>query len=246
MATFIIADLHLSEKQPILVNAFANFYERHVYLNDRVIIAGDMFDFFVGVDKQSSFHNRIRQIINKAKQRGITTLFQCGNRDFLMTDNAAKWFGMKLVGDFYKIPTKNGDALIIHGDQLCLHDRKYQRFRLFSKSPIIRSLFLMLPMSMRRSIGQKLRDKSRQQEQARAKVDHLSNPVINKAGEKFLQTTGCNILIHGHFHVYGGENDVFGLKTVRMGLGSWGSHYSYIKVDRNETKMVQRLMEKNF
>lgn len=82
MATFIIADLHLSEKQPILVNAFANFYERHVYLNDRVIIAGDMFDFFVGVDKQSSFHNRIRQIINKAKQRGITTLFQCGNRDF--------------------------------------------------------------------------------------------------------------------------------------------------------------------
>ena len=84
MATYIIADLHLSESKPILTNAFANFYDNNLYLNDKMIIAGDMFDFFVGVDRNSRFQQRIRQIILKAKARGIQTLFQCGNRDFLM------------------------------------------------------------------------------------------------------------------------------------------------------------------
>ena len=138
MATYIIADLHLSESKPILTNAFANFYDNNLYLNDKLIIAGDMFDFFVGVDRNSRFQQRIRRIILKAKARGIQTLFQCGNRDFLMDKDMAEYFGMKLIGDFYIIPTPDGQALLIHGDQLCLHDRSYQKFRTMSKNKIIR------------------------------------------------------------------------------------------------------------
>ena len=37
----------------------------NLYLNDKLIIAGDMFDFFVGVDRNSRFQQRIRQIILK-------------------------------------------------------------------------------------------------------------------------------------------------------------------------------------
>ena len=75
MATFIIADLHLSENKPVLTNAFANFYEKNLYLNDHLIIAGDLFDMFVGVDKNSRFHKRIRDIVLNAKKRGVTTYF---------------------------------------------------------------------------------------------------------------------------------------------------------------------------
>ena len=152
MATYIIADLHLSESKPILTNAFANFYDNNLYLNDKLIIAGDMFDFFVGVDRNSRFQQRIRQIILKAKARGIQTLFQCGNRDFLMDKDMAEYFGMKLIRDFYTIPTPDGQALLIHGDQLCLHDRSYQKFRSMSKNKIIRFVFMALPLSWRKKI----------------------------------------------------------------------------------------------
>ena len=94
MAIYIIADLHLSENNPILLNAFSNFYEKNLYLNDRVIIAGDMFDLFVGIDKNSTFHQKVRQIILNGRNRGVTTLFQRGNRDFLMTATMAEYFGM--------------------------------------------------------------------------------------------------------------------------------------------------------
>ena len=65
MATYIIADLHLSENKPLLLNALANFYDKTLILNDRLIILGDMFDVFVGLDPKSAFHQKIRAIISK-------------------------------------------------------------------------------------------------------------------------------------------------------------------------------------
>ncbi|SKA56812.1 UDP-2,3-diacylglucosamine hydrolase [Succinivibrio dextrinosolvens DSM 3072] len=248
MATFIIADLHLSESKPILTNALSNFYERNTILNDRVIIAGDMFDFFVGVDSNSSFHQKIRDIITKAKQRGVITMFQAGNRDFLLDEAAAEYFGMKLIKDFYILNTSKGKALLLHGDQLCLHDRSYQTFRAFAKNRFIRFCFMLLPLSVRISIAQKIRNKSQEQENRRADYSEkvLQNPIVKKAGSTFLQKTGCTLLIHGHFHVFGGEQNAFGDGLSRLGLGMWDSHYSYIKIDRTDFKLVQRAMEKNF
>lgn len=246
MAIYIIADLHLSENNPILLNAFSNFYEKNLYLNDRVIIAGDMFDLFVGVDKNSTFHQKVRQIILNGRNRGVTTLFQRGNRDFLMTATMAEYFGMRLVGDFYSLPTVKGHALLIHGDQLCLSDRKYDSFKRFSSNPIMQYLFLSLPISWRNKIGKNIRAKSMAKNHATTSLELLNSPIVKEVGKRFLESAKCNILIHGHFHVFGGEDNVFGENTYRLGLGDCGSRYSYIKIDHNEIKLVQRAMEKNF
>jgi UDP-2,3-diacylglucosamine hydrolase len=250
MATFIIADLHLSESKPILTNALSNFYERNTILNDKVIIAGDMFDFFVGLDKNSSFHQRIRQIITHAKQRGVITLFQPGNRDFLLSKSDAQYFGMRLIADFYVITTTKGQALIMHGDQLCKHDRSYQTFRTFvrtlSSITIIHWLFIHLPFSVRMAIGNKIRSKSMEKDDPRLSIKALENPIVKKAGAGLLREARCQLLIHGHFHIFGAEQNAFGDNLNRLGLGIWDSHYSYVRIDRNEFKLVQRAMEKNF
>lgn len=83
-----------------------------------------------------------------------------------------------------------------------------------------------------------LRDKERE--------NSLNDPNVKEAGAHFLATTGSKILIHGHFHIFGGQNDAFGEDTYRLGLGMWKSQYSYVKIDRGEIKLVQRQMEKNF
>ena len=107
---------------------------------------------------------------------------------------------------------------------------------------------MLLPLSVRISIAQKIRNKSQEQENRRAEYSEkvLQNPIVKKAGATFLQKTGCTLLIHGHFHVFGGEQNAFGEGLSRLGLGMWDSHYSYIKIDRTDFKLVQRAMEKNF
>ena len=74
----------------------------------------------------------------------------------------------------------------------------------------------------------------------------LSNPMVKKAGANFLLKSHCQIMIHGHFHVFGGEQNAFGPGLNRLGLGMWDSHYSYIRIDRQDFKLIQRAMEKNF
>ena len=246
MATFIIADLHLSESRPILTNAFANFYDRNLILNDKLIIIGDMFDIFVGIDKNSRFQKKIREIILKAQRRGVITMFMHGNRDFLMDEESAAYFGMKLISDFYILPTVNGQALLAHGDQLCMRDKSFRLFRLISKNRFVHALFMAMPLSWRKSIGKKIRNSSKNKEPQRATENYLEDATFKSAGATFLLRARCQILIHGHFHVFGGENDAFDEGLHRLGLGMWSSHYSYIKVDRNEIKLVQRSMEKNF
>ena len=246
MVTYIIADLHLSENKPLLLNALANFYDKTLILNDRLIILGDMFDVFVGLDPKSAFHQKIRAIISKAHARGVTTLFQRGNRDFLVDSKAADYFCMTLISDFYAIPTVNGNALLMHGDQLCAQDRSYQNFKRFSNNPLVKAVFMCLPLSTRENIGNKIRNKSENRESRNDLERHLNNPNVKKLGRMFLEKAKCKLLIHGHFHVYGGEDNAFGEGTYRLGLGMWDSNFSYIKIDRNELKLVQRKMEKNF
>ena len=245
MSTFIIADLHLSEHKPILTNAFANFYN-NLYLNDRLIIAGDMFDFFVGLDKNSPFQQKIRNIVLDAKKRGVATLFQRGNRDFLMDEKSAEFFGMKLIGDYYSLQTPDGKALLLHGDQLCLSDKSYQKFKNLTQNRLAKYVFMALPLSWKESVAKKIRLKSQKEQASRETMLSLSDPIVKEAGALLLKNTNCKILIHGHFHIYGGEKDAFGENTYRLGLGMWKSHYSYIKIDRHELKLVQRSMEKNF
>ena len=49
MALYVIADLHLSAENKRLCSAFAAFLNE-LKKGDRLIISGDFFNFFVGID----------------------------------------------------------------------------------------------------------------------------------------------------------------------------------------------------
>lgn len=245
MSTYIISDLHLSEDNPVLTKAFASFY-RKLMLNDKLIIAGDLFDFFVGLDPSDKLQQQVAQIIKEAGARGVQTYFQVGNRDFLIDKKAADFMGMKLLPDLYTIPTKGGKALLMHGDELCMFDKNFRRYRNLTKNRLVLFLFkLLLPLSIKRKIGAALRKKSKAQESLR-ELDANKIKLIHEAATRYLQATGCSILIHGHFHIYGAHNNEFESCTLRLSLGSWGKFYSYVIVDRTRFNLAQNHLEKLF
>ncbi len=244
MATYIIADVHLSNNRPLLMTSLRSFYGRTL-INDKVIILGDLFDYYVGLNTSDKLHQELRSIIQAAKHRGVTTYFQRGNRDFLMDKSDASYFGFKLLPDYYVIQTPKGPALIMHGDQLCLNDRSFQKFRRLSKNKILRFIFMRLPYSLRNKIAGRIRAKSQKQNPLRNKRPQTFG-MVKKAGIHCLRMSKCRILIHGHFHVFGARKDVFGPDTYRFGLGYWGANFSYIYIDRLQFEIIQKPMERLF
>lgn len=238
MATFIIADLHLSLKRQDLFLALSNFYKR-LNSNDRLFILGDFFDFFVGIDRRDPLYLKIQELILLYKERGISTFFQCGNRDFLINAQAANFFNFSLLPDLYIEDTKEGKALFLHGDALCVNDPAFQRFRKFSKNKVILALFMALPFWLRKKIGSHIREKSRNLEPIRTVAAH-EQKLIHKEAQRLLTEHHCQILIHGHFHIFADIQKAFGPQSRRLGLGSWDKNYSYIKIDEHGLTMRER------
>lgn len=235
MALYVIADLHLSADNKLLCSAFAAFLEK-LHAHDRLIISGDFFNFFVGVDPQDPCQNFIKATLLQAKERGINVYFQHGNRDFLVTKKDAAYFNFTLLPEIYISTEGPEPCLITHGDNLCTNDKKYQEFKKITQKKWIRKLFFMLPLSLRKKIAVKLRDDS--QKLTGQGRDPKIYGIAFDTLDTLLFEHKCKIVIHGHLHQYGEHDNETEHEKKRLALGDWGSAFSYVKIDANNFKLV--------
>ena len=238
MAIYIISDLHLSAANYDLCVAFDNFI-KSLSVNDRVVIAGDLFDFFVGIDENDIAQNSVRDTLKEASAKGTRCYYIRGNRDFLMSPDDASYFSMLLLDDFENIPTPNGNFLITHGDLLCSNDTGYLRFRKICKMGWLQSLFRALPLKLRLTIGRKIRNKSSADKSMRLLTDRIYEVTVPTV-DQYLTEYGVSGIVHGHTHVYGRFENESPVCAMRFSLGAWGSTYSYFRADKNGIAIVQK------
>ena len=70
MNTYFIADLHLSENTPDLIQSFRNF-AKNLIPNDKLYILGDLFDYFVDLFPENTSHIAIKEIVQDLASRNI-------------------------------------------------------------------------------------------------------------------------------------------------------------------------------
>lgn len=235
MATYVIADLHLSKRTPDTCAAFQKFVESLSH-NDLLIISGDLFEFFVGRDPHDEVQQFVRKVLHDAQKRGIKCGFQRGNRDFLIRKSDASYFHFTLLPDFYVIQTVDGSCLVMHGDDLCTNDKEYMKFKRRVRQPCFRWFFMAMPLSWRKKTARKMRAKSRKQ----VRRDENIYGVVTDTVKEYAQKYEAKILIHGHFHAFGKHfGEAPGLKS-RLALGAWAGAFSYARIDRNGIAFVQK------
>lgn len=237
-ACLIISDLHLSADKDELNRAFVSFLKT-LDEGAHLIIAGDFFDFFVGVNAGDPFMQMIRAALRDTAGRGVRVSFLCGNRDFLVSSADAAFFGMGLLPEFYPIEIGTSKALLIHGDELCLNDKSFQRFRALGHNPLARLIFMALPYSLRHRIGQRVRNQSSMNDPSRKDHPERFGLVADEA-VRLLELYGCDTLIHGHFHVFGEHEDEFFAGSRRLALGAWGENYSFVRIEDGHAALVER------
>jgi UDP-2,3-diacylglucosamine hydrolase len=196
MSTLFISDLHLSADAPRLTHLFLNFLQHSARDAEALYILGDLFESWIGDDDETPFHQQIATALAELTANGVKTYFMPGNRDFLLGERFIEKTGCIPLADptlisLYGIPT-----LLTHGDSLCTLDKKYLTFRRLTRMRFLQSLFLKLPLSLRKKIACYLRGTPHPTiPSTLAKYDVVMSAVMH-----CLTLSSAQLIIHGHTH----------------------------------------------
>ncbi len=232
-----IADLHLCQHEPAITAGFLCFLQRDAIHADALYILGDLFEVWIGDDDAEPLHGYIAAELKALKKAGVPCYFIHGNRDFLLGERFARASGMQLLPQETVLDVYGLHILILHGDTLCTDDRTYQQFRRVARHPIIKKMFLPLPLRWRINIGTKMRARSQQDNQCKTAAIMDVNP---KAVKEAMLHNGVYWMIHGHTHRPAIHKlELNNRPAYRVVLGAWDREGSIIKVSAEAVELLR-------
>ena len=194
MAIYFLADIHLAEHRPAITAAFLDTLAAIAGDAEAVYILGDLYDYWLGDDLASPFHQRIAAALAALP---CPLYYQNGNRDFLLDTAYAQTARLRILPERHTLTLGGHTVLVEHGDLLCSDDRGYQRLRRVLRCRLLQWLYYRLPRALRRRIAEKLRAQSKTRTQRKAARITDTNPAAIRAA---LHSAHASILIHGHTH----------------------------------------------
>ncbi|AEC18747.1 UDP-2,3-diacylglucosamine hydrolase [Pusillimonas sp. T7-7] len=226
---WIASDIHLGPDTPATAQAFHAFLDQACAQADALILCGDIFDAWIGDDfALTSPPAWLAKTLAKFQQvsEEIPLWLGRGNRDFLIGKVLAAHLGAQLLPDQVCLDTDAGKILLSHGDEYCVADRNYQRFRRVVRCPAVQWLFLNLSLPLRRRIANLARQRSKASN--RHKAMNIMD-VTPSAIEQAFSSSKANIMVHGHTHRPQVHHlDVGGQARSRYVLPDWDYDHSDI------------------
>lgn len=197
---WIASDIHLSPDAPATAAAFHDFLDRAARQADHLILAGDIFDAWIGDDVALCDPPPWLQASLLALQqtaRRTPLWIGRGNRDFLMGAALLRHVGAHALPEPALLDTDAGSILLAHGDEYCTADHNYQRLRRLVRRPVVQRGYLALPLSVRKRIAEWARGRSMHSNQYK---DRRIMDVEPAAVMQALLEAKTTLLIHGHTH----------------------------------------------
>lgn len=232
-----VSDLHLSPERPTIVERFFRFLREEAKGASALCILGDLLEHWYGdEDADDAFNREVLDAFAALRAHGVEICMLHGNRDFLLSEQAAARGGVKLIADPTLRELFGVRTLLTHGDTLCTDDIGYQRFRARARRPGVIRGFLALPLRVRKAIGGGLKRMS-----ARGKRVKASTIMDVNAGavEALLRAHGYPRLIHGHTHRPNRHVHVVdGHVCERWVLADWYERGSYLRCDERGCEAV--------
>ena len=196
---WIASDIHLGPDAPATAAAFHEFLSEAAAGADTLILAGDIFDAWIGDDVTRQPEPWLRDSLKalEAAAAHLELWIGRGNRDFLIGRELVDLLGARALPEPALLETAAGTILLSHGDEYCTDDIGYQRFRRLVRKPQVQRAYLSLPLSLRRNIANWARQRSMASHQYKSIT---TMDVTRTAVEQALRQTGAPMLIHGHTH----------------------------------------------
>ncbi len=205
MNLFIVSDLHISGPKDPLYSSLLSLLQHRAGSGDKVILAGDLFDLFVG--NKAVFTERYADFlmaIDAAGHRGVEIHYIEGNHDFLIHRAFQRLKGITIHSLDVSFEIEGKRFYIAHGDLVDRRDYGYRFLRGFFRSPIMRALVVLVPGRFLDQVGQSSSKRSRKGKPILAaslpthRMQYLRKIYRSFAAERLCQ--GYDFVVMGHCH----------------------------------------------
>ena len=176
--------------------AFVRFMKSVAPRYPELVILGDLFDFWLGDDA----HPEAKPVMALLKLHAATgrrVLVMPGNRDFVLGEGFAQAIGAELLRDPVVVEITGRKVLLAHGDEWCLRDTGYQKFRKLTHDPVWQAMMLKKSVAERIEVAKEARSQS-ETDKAQKSMDVMD--VVEGAVAEAAKSAGVDLVIHGHTH----------------------------------------------
>ena len=205
MPLYAVSDLHIRGTDDPLYRSLLLLLRDRACPGDTVVLAGDLFDLFVGNKKifRERYHEFL-EVAGAAGQRGVRIHYIEGNHDFQLKGVFFKIPGIVIHAREFEIELGGKRFFFSHGDLVDQKDYGYRALRFFFRSIIMRTFIAVLPDAWIEWIGQ---TSSRRSSQAKPRLpsalpadrlQYLRNTYRSFAADRLAH--GADYVVMGHCH----------------------------------------------
>lgn len=191
-----ISDLHLSPGKPEITERFTRFVHWAAENVHTVYILGDFFHVWAGDDSLNPWSESIALLLSHLASKGVQVNYMHGNRDFLLGKRFAERSLIQILPDPSVIYLNGKRVLLTHGDGYCTNDRAHQWLIRFTRNQWFSTLFLCIPLSIRKKFVSKVRAFS----QTNTRKSDLTMAIVTETMISDLRKMNSNTVVHGHIH----------------------------------------------
>lgn len=195
---WVTGDVHLSPGDPERAGFFVRFLEAARRECDRLVILGDLFDFWIGPRHAlGCAYGPVVEALRAAHAAGFPLEFLCGNRDFL-GPRELEAIGLRVHGDLLLLERPGGArTLVTHGDLLVEGDHAYRRYRRAVRSWWFHLGYRVVPVWFRLFVARLLRGASQRK---LSRVTPYAYPIDLATSQSWLAAHEARELLMGHLH----------------------------------------------
>ena len=226
MRAIFISDLHLSERDTATQAQFDAFMLHAAPGADRLYVLGDLLHVWLGdaMLAGDAYALKVVAQFNNLARHGTQIFMARGNRDFMIGREFARAAGATLLDEQTVIDLGGRRTLLMHGDELCTDDVRYQRARRVLRTDLFRVIGNALPRAARLAIARKLR---RESDQHKSKTAMAIMDVNLEAVTHAMARHNASLLIHGHTHRP--AHHTLTEERERWVMSDWQQDYGYLE-----------------
>ena len=223
--TIFISDAHIRGFESPAMETLCSFLKSLPTDIKSVVIAGDLFDFWMGCKKfVYSDYMPILEALKDLKNRGIKIIYIEGNHDFFMGHFFTEVLKAEVCPSEKTIDFDGKKIYIGHGDLINRKEYSYRLWRWVLRSRLVKITANLMPPDLLYRIGMKLSQNSKKFPR---KFFDLKPIFRDFARDKWKE--GYHGVILGHLHSPQLIEEEFnGELRFYANLGDWLTHNTYL------------------
>lgn len=200
MSLYILSDLHIEGPSDDVYRRLLLIIENLKGGADIFVLAGDVFDLFVG--NREPFTSRYSEFIKRVKEaarKGVSIHYIEGNHDFFIRKVFSGTDNINIHSHDVSLNMDGKRFFLAHGDTVDRRNYGYRALRGFLRSPLMKLFVILAHGSLIDAIGKKSSARSRRKRVSR-RLDFEKQRMIFRsfAAEKIKE--GYDFVVMGHSH----------------------------------------------